>query len=282
MKNIVVGIDFSNSAMTAMRHAVSMAIRSKATLHLVWVKTPGAKMNSDEIKDDSAYINHIQEKMQEWVKMCKDESPESQINSVVLEGKVHTAITHYANNLPDSIIVMGAHGASGFEEGYIGNNAFRLINDSDVPVLIMRENIQITRDLVKIFVPIDLSFETLQKMKLSIQCAKYFAAQIHLFGVNYPNNAETRHIINVQLRHAADMCDEANVRYIVETYNVTNNDVCNTILQHAKNVDANLITVMREEQETDFTASRNMRQILSTCPMPLLIIPNKNAFSVAK
>lgn len=282
MKNIVVGIDFSNSAMTAMRHAVSMAIRSKATLHLVWVKTPGAKMNSDEIKDDSAYINHIQEKMQEWVKMCKDESPESQINSVVLEGKVHTAITHYANNLPDSIIVMGAHGASGFEEGYIGNNAFRLINDSDVPVLIMRENIQISRDLVKIFVPIDLSFETLQKMKLSIQCAKYFAAQIHLFGVNYPNNAETRHIINVQLRHAADMCDEANVRYIVETYNVTNNDVCNTILQHAKNVDANLITVMREEQETDFTASRNMRQILSTCPMPLLIIPNKNAFSVAK
>lgn len=282
MKNIVVGIDFSNSAMTAMRHAVSMAIRSKATLHLVWVKTPGAKMNSDEIKDDSAYINHIQEKMQEWVKMCKDESPESQINSVVLEGKVHTAITHYANNLPDSIIVMGAHGASGFEEGYIGNNAFRLINDADVPVLIMRENIQISRDLVKIFVPIDLSFETLQKMKLSIQCAKYFAAQIHLFGVNYPNNAETRHIINVQLRHAADMCDEANVRYIVETYNVTNNDVCNTILQHAKNVDANLITVMREEQETDFTASRNMRQILSTCPMPLLIIPNKNAFSVAK
>lgn len=281
MKNIVVGIDFSNSAMTAMRHAVSMAIRSKATLHLVWVKTPGAKMNSDEIKDDSAYINHIQEKMQEWVKMCKDESPESQINSVVLEGKVHTAITHYANNLPDSIIVMGAHGASGFEEGYIGNNAFRLINDANVPVLIMRENIQITRDLIKIFVPIDLSFETLQKMRMTIKLAKYFAAQIHLFGVNYPNSAETRHIINVQLRHAADMCDEANVRYIVENMNV-NNDVCNTILKHAKEVDANLITIMREEQETDFTASRNMRQILSTCPMPLLIIPNKNAFSVAK
>ena len=46
--------------------------------------------------------------------------------------------------------------------------------------------------------------------------------------------------------------------------------------------DANLITIMREEQETDFTASRNMRQILSTCPMPLLVIPNKNAFSVGR
>lgn len=282
MKNIVVGIDFSNSAMTAMRHAISLALHIDATLHLVWVKTPGVKMNSDEIKDDSAYNNHVQEKMQEWVKLCKDESPETTVNSVVLEGKVHTAVTHYANNLPDSMIVMGAHGASGFEEGYIGNNAFRLINDSTVPVLIMRENIKITRDLVKIFVPIDLSFETLQKMKMTTMLAKSFAAQVYLFGVNYPNNAETRHIINVQLRHAAEMCDDANVRYLVEAYNVNNNDVCNTILNHAKEVDANLITIMREEQETDFTASRNMRQILSTCPMPLLIIPNKNAFSVAK
>lgn len=281
MENIIVGTDFSNSAMTAMRHAVALAIRSKATLHIAWVKTPGAKSVEQE-NIDGHFTSNAQNKLQELVNLCKKESPESHINSVILEGKVHVEIPRYANNLPNSIIVMGAHGASGFEEGYIGNNAFRLVNESQVPVLIMRENIQINRDLHKIFVPIDISFETLQKMKISIELAKYFAAQVYLFGVIYPNNNETRHIINVQLRHAADMCEEANVRYDVETHNVSNNDVCNTILKSAADLDANLITIMREEQETDFTASRNMRQILSTCPMPLLIIPNKNAFSVGR
>ena len=281
MKNIVVCTDFSNSAMTATRHAVALAIRSNATLHLVWVKTPGAKSVENE-NESGDFTSHSQNKLQQWADQCKKESPESQVNTVILEGKVHIEVTRFAKNLPDSIIVMGAHGASGFEEGYIGNNAFRLINESDVPVLIMRENIQINRDLHKIFVPIDISFETLQKMKLSIELAKNFAAQVYLFGVVYPNNNESRHIINVQLRHAADMCDDANVRYNVETHNVSNNDVCDTILKSAKELDANLITIMREEQETDFTASRNMRQILSTCPMPLLIIPNKNAFSVGR
>ena len=281
MKNIVVCTDFSNSAITATRHAVALAIRSNATLHLVWVKTPGAKSVEDE-NESGDFTSHSQNKLQQWADQCKKESPESKVNTVILEGKVHIEVTRFAKNLPDSIIVMGAHGASGFEEGYIGNNAYRMINNSEVPVLIMRENIQINRDLHKIFVPIDISFETLQKMRHAIYLAKSFAAQIYLFGVNYPNTAEARHIINVQLRNAMEMCDEANVRYTAEAHNVTNNDVCKTILDSAEELDANLITIMREEAETDFTASRNMRQILSTSPMPLLIIPNKNAFSVGR
>ena len=283
MKNIIVGIDFSNSAMTAMRHAVAIAIRSKAALHLVWVKTPGASNIGIETEEEGkSYMSHIQERMQQWAALCKEEAPECTVNSVYLEGKPHVEVNAYAAKFPESIIVIGAHGASGFEEGYIGNNAYRMINGATVPVLIMRENIQINRDLTKVFVPIDISFETLQKMKLSIYLAKIFAAQVYLFGVIYPNSAETRHVINVQLRNAMEMCDDANVRNVAEAHTVGNHDVCGTILKSATDLDANLITIMREEQETDFTASRNMRQILSTSSMPLLVIPNRNTFSAAR
>ncbi|MCQ2283847.1 MAG: universal stress protein [Bacteroidales bacterium] len=282
MKNIIVGIDFSNSSMVAMRHAIAISLKTKADIHLVWIKSPGVSSSAEEFDEGKSFVMHNQEKLQEWAKLCKDESPETHVNTVILEGKPHIEINKYANNLPESMIVLGAHGASGFEEGYIGNNAYRMINNADVPILIMRENISINRDLHKIFIPIDTSFETLQKMRAAIYLAKGFAAQLYLFGVNYPNDPSTRHVINIQLRHAADMCEEANVRYVAESFNVCNNDVCNIILKCAKEVDANLITIMREEAETDFTASRNMREILSTSPMPLLIIPNKNAFSVAK
>ena len=44
-KNIIVGVDFSNSSLNALRHAISLALKTGADMHLVWVKTPGVTSN---------------------------------------------------------------------------------------------------------------------------------------------------------------------------------------------------------------------------------------------
>lgn len=271
-KNIVVGVDFSNSSHNAMRHAVSLALKTGAELHLVWVKTPGVSNNVTEDKGDN-YINNVQKSLEEWKNECKMEAPNIDVNAVILEGKVHVEILKYAANLSVPIIVMGSHGTSGFEEGYIGNNANRLIKDAKVPILIMRENIEIKRDLHNIYAPIDLSFETLQKMRYATYLAKCFAAKVTIAGIYYPNNADTRHIINVQMRHASDMCEDRNVRHEMVPLTVQK-DYVQTLLNHAHELDSNLVVIMREEGETDFKSSSNMAEILSTSKMPLLIIPN--------
>lgn len=280
MKNIIVGIDFSNSSMNAMRHAVAVALKTGADMHLVWVKTPGVSNNVTDDKGDN-YIKKVQKTLEEWKDLCKMESPDTEVNTVILEGKVHQEITRYASNQPNSVIVMGTHGTSGFEEGYIGNNVYRLINDATVPVLIMRENIEIKRDLHNIYAPIDLSFETLQKMRYAIFLAKAFAAKISITGIYYPNNADTRHVINVQMRHAADMCEDSNVRFELIPLTVQK-DLCKVLLDHAHQLDSNLIVIMREENETDFSANSTMREILSTSKMPLLIIPNVTAVGLGR
>ena len=277
-KNIIVGVDFSNSSMNAMRHAVSIALKTGADIHLVWVKTPGVTRNAD---GDDEYIHKCQAHLEEWKDMCKMESPTTEVNTVILEGKVHVELPKYATNFSNPIIVMGAHGSSGFEEGYIGNNANRLIRETKVPILIMRENIEIKRDLHNIYAPIDLSFETLQKMRYATYLAKRFAAKITIAGIYYPNNADTRHIINVQMRHAADMCEDANVRFDMVPLTVQK-DYVQTLLNHAHEQDANLIVIMREESETDFTSSSNMNEILSTSKMPLLIIPNVQSVGLGR
>lgn len=271
-KNIVVGVDFSNSSHNAMRHAVSLALKTRAELHLVWVKTPGVSNNVTEDKGVN-YINNVQKSLEDWKNECKMEAPDIEVNAVILEGKVHVEILKYAANLSVPMIVMGSHGTSGFEEGYIGNNANRLIKDAKVPILIMRENIEIKRDLHNIYAPIDLSFETLQKMRYATYLAKCFAAKVTIAGVYYPNNADTRHIINVQMRHASDMCEDKNVRHEMVPLTVQK-DYVQTLLNHAHELDANLVVIMREEGETDFKSSSNMAEILSTSKMPLLIIPN--------
>ena len=253
-KNIIVGVDFSNSSLNAFRHAISLALKTGADLHLVWVKTPGVTKNSENGEDN--YIQKLQNSLEEWRDMCRMESPDTEVNTVILEGKVHVELPKYAANFSNPIIVLGTHGTSGFEEGYIGNN-----------------NIEIKRDLHNIYAPIDLSFETLQKMRYATYLAKRFAAKVTIAGVYYPNNADTRHIINVQMRHASDMCEDANVRHEMVPLTVQK-DYVQTLLNHAHEMDANLIIIMREESETDFTSSSNMTEILSTSKMPLLIIPN--------
>ena len=279
-KSIIVGVDFSQSSHNAMRHAVSIALKSNAELHLVWVKTPGVANNVTEDGGDN-YLQKVQANLESWKDECRMEAPDVQVNTVILEGKVHTEILKYAANQPIPMIVMGTHGTSGFEEGYIGNNANRLIKDSKVPILIMRENIEIKRDLHNIYAPIDLSFETLQKMRYATYLAKCFAAKVTIAGVYYPNNADTSHIINMQMRHASDMCEDKNVRHEMVTLTVQN-DYVQTLLNHAHELDANLIVIMREESETDFTSSSNMTEILSTSKMPLLIIPNYTAVGLGR
>lgn len=279
-KNIIVGVDFSNSSLNAMRHAVSLALKTNADMHLVWVKTPGVSNNVTEDGGDN-YIHKVQASLEEWKDMCKQESPNTEVNTVILEGKVHVELNKYASNQSNAIIVIGAHGTSGFEEGYIGNNANRLIKDATVPILTMRENIEIKRDLHNIYAPIDLSFETLQKMRYATFLAKRFAAKISIAGIYYPNNADTRHIINVQMRHASDMCEDSNVRHEMVTLTVQR-DYVQTLLNHAHELDSNLIVIMREESETDFTSSSNMNEILSTSKMPLLIIPNVSAVGLGR
>ena len=57
-KNIIVGVDFSNSSLNAFRHAISLALKTGADMHLVWVKTPDVTKNAENGEDN--YIKKMQ------------------------------------------------------------------------------------------------------------------------------------------------------------------------------------------------------------------------------
>lgn len=282
MKNIIVGIDFSKNSMNALKHAVAIGLKTKGTLHLVWVKTPSV---SNEIAKhlESSYSKKAEDFLLNLKQECIAEAPECTINCVILEGKPAYELTKYAANLQNSILVMGTHGVSGFEEAFIGSNAFKTIGLTEVPILIIRENIEINRDLTQILVPIDTSFETLQKMKYAIKFAKDFSAKILLLGINTSEDPMLKHTVNVQLGHASDMCDKANVRHEVRTIAVKTNS-SKAVVDYAQNIDVNLLVIMREEEEdmTNFWMGSTTRMVINTSPVPMLIIPNINHFTINK
>ena len=276
MKNIVVGIDFSQNSENALRHAVALALKTNAKIHIVWVKTPGAS-NKLGIMDEKSLVKTAQDRLQELLAVSRAEAPKNEIQTVILEGKAYAEITQYAANLDDTILVVGSHGVSGFEEMFIGSNTMKIVGLTTVPVLIIGNHIKINRDLTHILVPIDTSFETLQKMKTSIAFAKYFSAKLLLLGICAPCTAETKHVINIQLNHAVGMCGEAGVRYSASTIDI-HGQVSKSVIEWGKQEDVNLMVIMREEEDdiTSFWLGSNTRQLMNYAPMPLLVIPNVN------
>lgn len=281
MKNIVVGIDFSPNSENALKHAVAIAIRVKATIHLVYVKSP--KATAIKGKNYLSFEKDAEKRLTELTEDVMREAPMCIVQSIILEGKPAIEICKYTHNLIDSMMVVGTHGASGFDEKQVGSNTLRIVTESKVPILCVREHINIGRDLTQILVPIDESFETLQKVKHAITFAKIFNAKLLILGTHTSSHPESKHVINVQMGHAQAMCDKANVRYELLSVTIKNN-ICAALVEYAKTADANLMIIMREEEEEffDFWLGTSTRKLISISPMPLLVVPNVNHFSVNK
>lgn len=282
MKNIIVGIDFSPNSENALRHAIAVAIKSEGTLHLIHVK-PQKSSSIFGSKEEQAIAKNIEKRLQQLTEDAIREAPMCMVQNVILQGKPPIEILRYAHNLQDAMIVVGTHGTSGFDEKQVGSNTLRIVSESKVPVLSVRENINIGRDLTQILVPIDESFETLQKMKYAVLFAELFNAKLIILGTYTSTSRESKHVINVQLGHARSMAHKANVRCEVRTVTITENTTM-ALVEYAKQADVNLVIVMREEEEEffDFWMGTTTRRLISVSPMPLLIVPNINHFSVTK
>lgn len=282
MKNIVVGIDFSQNSVNALRHGAAIAIKSNAKIHIVWVKTPGAATKLG-FTDEEQLLKKANTFLDDLVASTRAEVPKSEVQSVILEGKAYLKLTQYAANLPESILVVGSHGASGFEEMFVGSNTMKVVGISKVPILIIGNNVQINRDLTRILVPIDTSFETLQKMKTAILFAKLFSAQVVLLGIYDSPSADIKHIINIQLNHAVSMCHDANVRYSASTLEI-HGQISKATVNWAADEDVNLLVVMREEEDdiSSFWLGSNTRQLVNYASMPILVIPNVDHFAINK
>jgi len=284
MGNIIVGIDFSKNSINSLKHAVAIALKTSDTLHLVWVKTAGVtKGLAKENKHDFAQMAN--DKLQYFMEECKKEAPKVKVQIAILEGRPFIELSKYAAGLKKSLIVIGTHGVSGFEENFIGSNAYKTAAASSVPILVLREGVKINRDLTQIVVPIDVSFDTLQKVKASIEFAKSFSAKILLAGFYEENNLQQKHITDIQLNHAKAMCAKANIRYDMENVPFKGHPADATI-KYGKAKDANLLVIMREGSDigelSDLWMGNTTQQLLTKAPMPILIIPNVNHSSITK
>jgi nucleotide-binding universal stress UspA family protein len=197
---------------------------------------------------------------------------DNKLTYLVKEGKVYNEIVKEADHKEIFLVVAGTHGASGFEEFWIGSNANRIVSALRKPVITIRGGVSINRNLEKIVLPLDSTPETRQKVPFTAYMAKIFDAEVHILKVNSSEVAAIITRINSYSDQVKKHLDEENVRYVIKSIEADN--VTDSTINYALNINANMISIMTEQE----ISAKNLllgpyaQQMVNHSPIPVLSI----------
>lgn len=275
MKTIISAIDFSDCSINALEHAVSIARNSKSDLLMLWVNNPYTTKTilSSDMSDD--LVDEVEHQFTKLINKYGPELPESKIDYIIREGKVYKEVVNQARESEAWLIVAGTHGSSGFEELWMGSNANRIVTSAPCPIITIRSGIEISRKLERIVMPMDSTMETRQKVPFTCELAKAFNAEIHVVAVYTTTVEDVRSRVMSYAKQAVKYLKENGVRNIVAEIDAEN--LSTATIEYARKVDANLISIMTEQEKTaiNLWLGPYAQQMVHHSPIPVLSIHPK-------
>lgn len=190
MKSIVVPIDFSKQSKFALKAAASIAAKSNAellVLHMLEL-TPA-------IMTESGYIPEVQMvhlmKMTEkrFNKFLSEPYLENlKVTPIIKHYKVFSEVEQIAKLHGANLIVMGSHGTDGLEEIFIGSNTERVVRSSEVPVLVIKGELNDFQVNRFVFAS-DFKEENVEVVQKAAAFADLIGSDFKLFYVNTPGDS---------------------------------------------------------------------------------------------
>lgn len=185
MKRILVPVDFSEDSVFAVDVAVQVANAFNAKLRLMHVRT-GKRYHPEFAKDnphfvidnkDTAYAEFLTKRAK-----LAYQVDQGQVDFKFREGNVVREIRNQAHYDDSLLIVIGTHGVSGFEDRWVGSNAYRLVSNAPCPVLAVRKQMQIGAE-PKILLPIDTEKVSRKIVPTVAGFAKVMKASLLVAGI---------------------------------------------------------------------------------------------------
>jgi nucleotide-binding universal stress UspA family protein len=190
MKRILVPTDFSKHADYALKVAAQIARKNNSEivlLHMLELPHQGgdALGSGSDIPEIMYFKNHAIGKLDKL--MDSDYLDGLSVSRIILFEKVFEGILKLTRKNDIDFIVMGSHGASGFQELYTGSNTERVVRTSDVPVLVIKgEMPQFSAD--NFVFASDFSDEIKEPFVKVLEFAKLFKSNLNLVMINTPNS----------------------------------------------------------------------------------------------
>jgi nucleotide-binding universal stress UspA family protein len=278
MKQIIVAIDFSKTSLNALEYGIHIANKAKADLMMVWVDNTTSEevifegFAHEERNEKVVLLKELQEKYSKGLKGGK-------LEYKTRKGKVYIELAQQAKAQNADLIIAGTHGVSGFEEYWIGSNAYRIVTNAPCPLITLRYDCKVG-DIHKIIIPIDSSQETRQKIPIASQIAELFNSEIHVLSLySTPLKSVQRRVDNYA-KQVMDYFGERKIKFVAVTKESEN--VTRTTIDYAEAIKADLIAIMTEQETTtaNIFLGPYAQQMINHSPIPVLSMRSKELVSL--
>ncbi|QYA24377.1 universal stress protein [Gramella sp. MT6] len=194
MKNILVPTDFSDQAEKALKVAAQLARRFDGEIYLLhMLELPlqlidpvgGSSQNLPEA------IFFMKLAHQRFNKIMKEPYLEGiKVHETVEFHRAFDGIMEIGKEKKCDLIVMGSHGTSGFQEMFIGSNTEKVVRHSEIPVLVIKNEISDFAIDNFIFAT-DANPNNKKTLSKALKFAQTLGANLHLLFINTPNDFVT-------------------------------------------------------------------------------------------
>jgi nucleotide-binding universal stress UspA family protein len=274
MKKILVAVDFSDCSINALEHSISIAKKAEANLEMAFVIKPESTREMFT-EGPQTLGSMVKDKFDELIDQYQPHMGGQKLTYKIAEGKIYKEIVRLGEDKDVFLIIVGTHGASGFEEFWIGSNAYRIVMASSKPTISIRGGVNVDRNLERIVLPIDSTVETRQKVPFTSYIASVFDAEMHIVPVYTTEVRDVRNMVDNYAEQVMKHLEEENVRYVVEGIEAEN--LTTSTIEYAHKVDANLISIMTEQEKStkNLLLGPYAQQMVNHSPFPVLCIHSK-------
>ena len=137
--NVLLPTDGSDAAAAAVPHAIELADRYGARLHVLYVADT-TEYSTVTFEDD--VVDPLTEQGEAVVDDVVEAAEERNVEAVgvVQQGGAYETILQDVDDQDVDVIVMGTHGRRGLDRALLGSVTERVVRTADVPVLTVQEN----------------------------------------------------------------------------------------------------------------------------------------------
>lgn len=244
MKKLLVPCDFSMPSLHAFQFALDAAAQSPNgtvhVLHIVELPVLHDSIIMPVLSFEQNLMGELKEKADKEFEIIKKKYNKNSIEVIteVRFGKISDVIQQYTKDHAIDAIIMGSNGTTGMREFFIGSNAEKVVRNSTVPVLVIKN--QYKGSIKNIVFPNTLDTEEQEDLVMKVKALQhFFGAHLHIVWINTPINFTSDSVTRKRLEQFAKRYQFTN--YTINAYSHV--DPEEGIIEYAKSMDSPLIAM---------------------------------------
>lgn len=268
MKNFIVPVDFSKDSLKGLEMAILFSQRMFVNIQMVYVQKAGDDYRPGSFDEEHKFAEaNFMKIMKEYESKLGNNS---KLRFIIKKGKIYKEIVSQVESYKDGVIAASTHGASGFEDIFIGSNAFRIISLTGRPVFTINKA-KVPKDIKRILVPLRLHVDTRQKVPYAADIAELFGAEIHLVTLSNTHNKKDNARLNAYQSQSSDYIQKRGIKLVVKK--LTGNNLSNLAITYANAINADLVPIITDKLSGwSLMMGGYVQDILNLCPAPVLNI----------